>query len=491
MLTLFAKNSVRHADRPAFRDAGQLVTWQEAERRIRQVLALWQRAGERSGQRVALFLEQNVDSVLILLAALGKGDQIALLDPRMSAAEWERTEQALQPEQVLGSAAVLNRLSVTDLGRSVADTLAEAQNEEPSAGAAEAEGRGSLLFLTSGSTGQPKFVERFVPALRAEGRSYVQTLDLTERDVFYAGLPLFHSYAFGCALLAALECGGCLVIPPMFYPPKVVQWIRRYDVTFLPLVPSLVRLLVDSLDEPVALPSLRYAMVGTGQTTPELAAKFQEKLGLSLSGNYGSSETGGLVSRLESMEQAQGATGRAMSGVKLLIADEAGQPVPTGVTGQVLVETAGLFSGYLGMSAPTASAAGGWWKMGDLGYLDEEGRLHVTGRISNVLQRNGKKISAEYLESALLRHEGILEAAVVGVRSGEAQDDRIYAVVVQAPGATLDAPAVRMHCFETAGRHASPDEVIFVEELPRSANGKLLRGELLAAVRSLSGGALS
>lgn len=490
MRALLASNSNRYPDALAFRDVTNQVTWREANDRIQRVVGHWQSAGERSGQRVALFLEQHVDAILTLLAALCAGDQIALLDPRMSEAEWQRVEQALQPDKVLGSTAVFNRLSLADRGQTFSQTMEEAHAGDLLTAPKEAERVGSLLFLTSGSTGQPKFVERFVPALRSEGISYVKTLGLTERDVFFGGLPLFHSYAFGCVLLAALECGGCVVVPSLFYAPKAVRWIQQHRVTFLPLVPSLVRSMVDAFQEPTPCPSLRYVMVGTGQTSPELAAEFQRLFGIELSGNYGSTETGGLISRLQSMEQEKGATGRAMIGTEVLVADESGQPVPAGTTGQILIKTEALFSGYLGQAAPTASELDGWWKIGDLGHQDDEGRLFVTGRLSNVLQRNGKKISAEHLESALLQLNGIVEAAVVGERNADTQEDVLIAVVVTATDAELDATTVRMHCFETAGRYAAPDEVVFVKELPRSANGKLLRSEVLNRVRLESGGAL-
>lgn len=105
---------------------------------------------------------------------------------------------------------------------------------------------------------------------------------------------------------------------------------------------------------------------------------------------------------------------------------EQGEPLPPGVPGQIMVRTPALFAGHLGLSAPTL-ASDGWWPMGDRGYLDTEGNLYVTGRLSNLLQRNGKKISPEAVEAVLQEMPGVAEAVVVGRRDPDIGDDRIYA----------------------------------------------------------------
>jgi acyl-coenzyme A synthetase/AMP-(fatty) acid ligase len=480
LTALLAVHSQSNGDRAALHDGRHLVTWQTVAQQVEALAADPAGLGAKPGQRIALFLEHDAGSVVVLLAALGAGHRVALLDPALPVAQWQAARAVFAPQLVIGSPVSLVRLG-EESGRPPQQLIQEAtERASPSRRLTAADG--SVLQLTSGSLGEPRFVERSVPALLAEGQTYRETLDLAADDVFLSSVPLFHSYGCGCVLWAALASGGSIVLLRLFYPPRVATLITRHRVTFMPLVPAQVPLMLKMLPAAITWPSLRYAMVGTGGVSLSLAHAFSSRFTIGLSGNYGSTETGAIVARPQPMTVENDSLGRAMAGVRLAILDERGSPLPAGVAGQVAVQTAALFRGYLGQGPPPL--CDGWWLMGDLGRLDEEGNLTLLGRMDNVLQRNGKKISAEALELILASMPLVREVAVIGRRKPDVDDDQIVAIVVPREGMTRDAVAVRLHCLHTIGPHAVPDRVEFVSALPRSTTGKILRHEFRTAIEA-------
>ncbi|MGZ4710859.1 MAG: class I adenylate-forming enzyme family protein, partial [Acidimicrobiales bacterium] len=182
------------------------------------------------------------------------------------------------------------------------------------------------------------------------------------------------------------------------------------------------------------------------------------------------------------LSRRPGSAGIPLPPTEIRIADDAGEPVPTGEVGEVLIGVGEDHREYYGDPEATARTwSGPWLRSGDLGRIDEDGYLYIVGRAKDVVIRGGNNISAGEVENALYEHEGVLEAAVVGIPHDVLGED-VGAFVVARPGHQLDADELRASCAERLADYKVPRSIWFLDELPRNANGKVVKGELRAAV---------
>ena len=249
------------------------------------------------------------------------------------------------------------------------------------------------------------------------------------------------------------------------------------------LVPAMVQLLV--ADERLAgadLSSITLLSIGSAPLPPNLHQAMAERLpGATVTNNYSMTEAGTAFTYLPPGEVARrpGSVGMPLPPTEIRIADADGAPVPTGDVGEVLIKVGEHHREYY--RDPQATAAtwtGPWLRSGDLGRLDADGYLYIVGRAKDVVIRGGNNISATEVEHALYEHDGVLEAAVIGIPHDVLGED-VAAFVVPRPGAHLDADELRRFCAERLADYKVPRAVWFVAELPRNANGKVVKRELV------------
>jgi len=369
---------------------------------------------------------------------------------------------------------------------------------EPAAAAAVAEADAASLCYTSGTTGRPKGVlysHRSI-VLHALMLLAADTFAISERDVVMPIVPMFHVNAWGLPYAAAMA-GADLVLPgPRMSPDALASQLTRHRVTFTAAVPAIWRGL-EPLLPGLDLSSLRMTVSGGSALPVSLAQAYAESADVVLSSSWGMTETSPLVTCARLVRAHDGldaaarrevlcSAGRPAPLTELRIVDEAGRSVAhDGVApGEVQVSGPTIASGYFGAGAGEASLTGdGWLRTGDIATIDESGFLRIVDRTKDLVKSGGEWISSVTLENEIMAHPDVLEAAVVAVpdhRWGE----RPLACVVVAPGRTLDADGLRAHL---AGRVASwwvPDEVRFVDEIPKTATGKFAK---VALRRSLAG----
>ncbi|MFF2908918.1 class I adenylate-forming enzyme family protein [Paenibacillus sp. NPDC057934] len=466
----------------ALRDATSTLTWGELVLRLNSIVEWWNKEDNiMNSKNIYIFLENDVDSILCLLSALIMGKNVALIDPNISAAKWEEIFSETDFQLILGSAQVIQCLGLEDYALTVQQIVTNRETAVQSFNRYFND-EGSVFFLTSGSTGKHKLVQRKVSSLLSEGKSYGETLNLTEHDAYLAALPLHHAFACGCALFGSIFNGGTLVLSSLFFPRAILKWIYEYKITVLPLIPSLVKLMTASYTKPLKVEHLRYALIGTGQISTSLAELFYSLYGVRLSGNYGSSETGGIAMRLPEVHPYLNLVGQAMSGVDIIIEDDNGLAVPYNIEGNVTVRTSSLFCGYVGENQDVQlPAKHERWSTGDIGHLTEDGMLYISGRKSNLLQRNGKKINPVVIENALLCMPNIAEAVVIGLDKKETYDDLITAVIVpKVP--VLNEAQIRGYCLQQLEAYMTPEKVVFVSQIPRTVTGKVDRVSLIESL---------
>ena len=343
-------------------------------------------------------------------------------------------------------------------------------------------GDDALILYTSGSSARPKAVRLQHFAVIENGFNIGERMGLSPDDRVLLAPPLFWAYGACNALPATLSHGATLVLQPRFDPGEWIGLVERHRCTAAYTLPSITGAVLRHPDfrrERVA--SLRTGlMIGS----PEEVRIAAEELGAAQICNiYGSTEIYGnccvtpcgwpLARRMQSQ-------GPPLPGVKLRILDpENGGELPAGETGAL--EVAGYVTpGYSGASAEhnaTAFTADGYFRTGDLGFVDDEGCFHFVARGADIIKRAGINVSPAEVETLLLQHPDVAQAAVVGAAAGE-MGEAIVAFVVAKPGKEIDGEALRAHCRALASSYKVPDRIEFRPALPVTETGKLFRRAL-------------
>jgi crotonobetaine/carnitine-CoA ligase len=341
------------------------------------------------------------------------------------------------------------------------------------------------VTFTSGTTGLPKgCMIDHVWALRATDLA-LRIHPYTAQDHIFYPVKFFYMDA-ALALFRALGCGGAFVAARRFSVSRFWKVIRGCDVTIVSTIASMPTFLLKgapNADE--RRHQVRFAI--QAQIVPELHERMNSRWGFPWLENYGMTEAG-LIARVP-LELADELCGTGSAGppapeVAVRIADEKGDALPTGDPGEILVKQPGMFRGYLGLPDATAELMhDGWIRTGDLGVVDSNGFVSVVGRKKDVIRRSGENVSCREVESVLTLHEGILDAAVVGVRDFE-RGEEVKAFILLADGVTaadLPPDEIVHFCETRLAPHKVPRYIQYVAEFSRTPSMRvrkeLLRGE--------------
>lgn len=345
-----------------------------------------------------------------------------------------------------------------------------------------------LLPFTSGSTARAKGVMLTWAALRAEIRVDAEGFRLTAADRVLVTASLDGSCAFVDMAMSTLFIGGRVVQRP-FDPDAILDLVERERITMWGGGPTQVRAVVEAQRaRPRDLGSLRLVWVGGDRASEALRAHALEVLGRPIIDHYGITEVGLCIAQTPALARAApGSCGVPWPGVEVrLVGDdgrELGPDAGPGALGEFWFRAVTAMSGYWRDPGETSlRLREGWYRSGDLGRIDAEGRYWFVARRSDTLKRDGLKISALEVESALERHPGVLEAGVIGVPDGDlGEKPRAYVTPrPRAPvdGAAVDAAALDRFLCDHLGDHWRPKEYVFVAELPRTPAGKVDRRRL-------------
>jgi fatty-acyl-CoA synthase len=347
----------------------------------------------------------------------------------------------------------------------------------------------ALILYTSGSSARPKAVRLRHNGVIENGRNIGERMGLGPDDRVLLAPPLFWSYGAANALPATLTHGATLVLQGRFEAGEWIGLIERHRCTAVYTLPSMTGAVLRHAEfRPERVKSLRTGlMIGS----PEEVRIAAEELGAAQICNiYGATETYGncCVTPCDwPLERRMEGQGPPLPGMRLRIVDpETVRALPPGEAGAV--EVAGhVTPGYSGASAELNASvftADGYFRTGDVGFLDEAGSFHFVGRDTDMIKRAGINVSPAEVESVLLQHPAVAQAAVVGVASGE-RGEVIVAFVVPAPGASADADTLQAHCRALASSYKVPDRIEICAELPATETGKLLRRALKERAQAL------
>lgn len=423
-------------------------------------------------RELAFALARSKARVLFLLDRFrGRrpGAEVAALEPQL-----EHLEHTIRLEEL---AARLDALEI--------DEPAIELRRPPPAALAQ-------LLFTSGTSGTPKGVLHRQETLTRAVRLEIEHLGLTGRDRIYVPSPLAHQTGFLYGMWLALTLGVVQVLEEQWEPRRALDGMREWKASFVQAATPFLLDLVQAVENGAAPPESLRIVVPTGAAVPRaLARRAVETLRTAVCGAFGTTEgcLATLASPQDPPEQTWGSDGRPLPSIRIRVCDEAGRELPPGVEGHFEIGSPTMFAGYLDDPAATAAAytPDGWYRTGDLAVIDAAGYLRVTGRLKDVINRGGEKIPVADIEQLLYQHEAVREAAIVAMpdpRLGE----RACAFVAPRAGRALDLAALRRFLDERrVAKQYWPERLELLDELPKTASGKIQKYVLRERARLLCG----
>ena len=338
------------------------------------------------------------------------------------------------------------------------------------------------IIYTSGTTGQPKGVVLRHANLIANSRSIISYLELTDKDRVMAVLPFFYSYG-NSLLLTHILVGGSLVVNQSFlYPNVILKQMVEFEVTGFSGVPSTYALLLNrSAIDSFKFPDLRYITQAGAAMSPSLALRLGKVFpGVRIYIMYGQTEASARLAFLEpdKLQQKPDAIGKAIPGVQLRLLDAEGEPVAPGETGEIVARGDNIMAGYWQRPEETAAVlkTEGLWT-GDLARQDSDGFFYIVSRKSDIIKSGSHRIGPKEIEDVLAEHPAVHEIAVIGVED-EILDERICACVVLINSAECSAKDLARHCRRELPAYKVPQQFVFLDNLPKTATGKIKKSEL-------------
>jgi acyl-CoA synthetase (AMP-forming)/AMP-acid ligase II len=340
----------------------------------------------------------------------------------------------------------------------------------------------AAILHTSGTTGAPKRAPRSHRALLRGARAASRRTGLTPDDVLLLTAGLHNISGLGNLLNALLSGGSCIAAPGLD-PATFGRWLEKERPTWTFLTPTHLRLLTDAAEgrEPIAgeRSRLRLVRAGTQPLPRATRQRAEQMLGATILDNYGMSEAHSIAASGPGVEdRREGSPGRPLD-ISVRVLGDRDEELPIGGVGEIVVRGPTVMAGYLDDPEATAAAftPDGWFRTGDVGYLDDDGFLFITGREKEQINRGGVQISPAEIDGILLEHPAVAEAAAFAVPD-ERLGEEVVAAVVAREGMDVTARELRRFLFDRLSLSRAPRRIWFVERLPRTATGKVQRAML-------------
>ncbi|GGS42628.1 fatty-acyl-CoA synthase [Actinokineospora fastidiosa] len=459
------------------------LTFHELDTRSNALARALQQRGVTDKSVVALLARDHRGAVETMLAAGKIGARLLLMNtgfarPQLiDVAEREGVTVFVHDEEFadLAEAVSVPRfLSWGEGGTTLEQLIAEA-DDKPLPAPAEP---GGMVLLTSGTTGTPKGAPRQVRSPLAAAQ-FLDRVPLRAGECTVLGAPLFHATGLSQFILS-FALGSCVVLRRKFDPETMLADIAANRATAVVLVPTMLQRVLDLGPEVLAkydTSSLRILFTAGSALSPELGNRATKAFGDVIHNLYGSTEVAvATVATPEDWKAAPGTVGKPPVGCRVVLYDNDGKPISEPhVTGRVFVGSGLSFAGYT--DGRTKDMIDGLLSSGDIGHFDAEGRLFIDGRDDDMIVSGGENVFPAEIENLLVEYPGVVEAAVLGV-TDEQFGQRLKAYVVVDNPATVTADDLREHVKANLARFKVPRDVVFLDELPRNATGKLMRKQL-------------
>lgn len=347
----------------------------------------------------------------------------------------------------------------------------------------------AVILYTSGTQGRPKGVCLTIDNVYNNARAAIEAAELGQDEVLLSVLPQFHSFGLTAMTIVPLLLGATVHYLPRFSPVAVVETIAERKITVFMAVASMYAALLGMKSAPPnAFQSLRLAISGGEALPPNVFAGFRERFGVTICEGYGLTEASPIVSLNNPESNRPGSVGRALPGIEVYAADVQGRPLSAGETGELLIRGHCVMRGYHNQPDATAAAIrAGVLASGDVGHVDADGYIHITGRAKEMIIVGGENVYPREIENVMLQHPAVAEAAVIGVRDALRGEQPVAFVILRA-GATATDLELRAFCKDRLAGYKVPRNVQIAEDLPRGPTGKILKRALLKELKSPDSG---
>jgi acyl-CoA synthetase (AMP-forming)/AMP-acid ligase II len=340
----------------------------------------------------------------------------------------------------------------------------------------------ALMLHTSGTTSRPKLVALTHAHLLASARNIAASLELSAEDRCLNVMPLFHIHGLVGAVLSSLSAGGSVACSPGFDAEQFFNWIQELRPTWYTAVPAMHEQILSaarSHAQVLRKRPLRFVRSSSAPLRPQLMRDLEDAVHAPVVEAYGMTEAAHQIASnpLPPRERKPGSVGLP-TGTDIAVTDGLGLPAATGQTGEIVIRGASVISAYAkDPETGQSSFQDGWFKTGDQGYLDSDGYLFITGRLKEVVNRGGEKISLREIDEALLEHPHVSQAAAFALPH-PSLGEHIAAAVVSRDDVRLTPEELRDYLGARLADFKLPSRIWIVDEIPKTATGKIQRAEL-------------
>jgi len=493
-------------------DRETAISYSQLDALVRSAMVQLSGLGLRRGATVALVSDNTVEFVVGLLAVASSGARVAPLNPALTSAELSKRLSELSAYAVLAPKHLASKLefagviagstarwimSIEGSGSDYDVRIENTGRQSPAPGvtadtSAPIDGGDvALLMFTAGTTSAPKLVPLTHSNVAASICGIVSGYDLSPQDATLIVMPLFHGHGLVAGLLSTLASGGGAYLPSTGGFSAHLFWgdVVRLGVTWYTAVPTIHRILVNraSKDYPISAPTkLRFIRSCSAPLDEELAAAITATFRAPLISAYGMTEASHQVSSNPLPVRGPNKTSSVglPTGVEIRIVADDGRDVATDSVGEILLRGATVTSGYLdNPRANSMSFVDGWFRSGDLGSQDADGYLFVRGRLKEIINRGGEKISPGDIDEVLLSHPKVLDAESFG-ESDAIYGESVQAAVILRPGMEATEGELRDYCRTKLSAFEVPERIYLVADFPRTPKGSTDRRALAAQFRS-------
>jgi amino acid adenylation domain-containing protein len=496
LIDLVTSAAREHGNRPALLAPGRLaLDYAGLLDLVRSTSGVLAGAGIAPGQRVAVVTANGPEAASAFLA-IAACAACAPLNPSYREEEFRFYLSDLRPSALIveegldcpaGAVAIHQGIPVISLRRRQ-DAPAgwfELSSSGPVTNPTFAkEENVSLVLHTSGTTSRPKVVPLTSRNLCRSAHNIAGTLALSADDRCLNVMPLFHIHGLAAAVLASLSCGASVVCAPGFVAPRFFEWMDAFRPTWYTAVPTMHQsILQRSLRHAdiIERAPLRFIRSSSAPLPPQAMRDLESVFGVPVIEAYGMTEAAHQMASnpLPPAARKPGSVGRA-AGPEVAVMDDAGNLLPAGTIGEVVIQGENVTRGYDdNPQANTAAFTNGWFRTGDQGRFDEEGYLFLTGRLKEIINRGGEKISPREVDEVLMDHPMVAQALAFAIPDPKLGEE-VAAAVVLRDGASLDEAALQYFAQQRLSDFKIPRHIVFLKEIPKGATGKLQRIGLAA-----------
>ncbi len=474
----------------ALEDGSAALTYRQLHERVDRLAARLVRKGIRQGDVVSALLPNGCDCIVAVLAVARAGATFCPLNPRFTARELARIFRVAKPRAVLVDGNRHHALAdplllVLCPEELLVEVDAAEEGVSPTAAFPSVDPADffSLMF-TSGTTGEPKGALATHSARVTWISSGIIEYGVTRDDLYLSAMPLVHSAGLTLALIH-LEAGARVHVMPRFDANAFLRLVSEKKITSALAVPTMLAMLLTEVDgSPTKydLSSLRRLITCGAPLSQATKSAVLRRLSPQLYDFYGSTESNSMtVLRPSDQVRKAHSVGKPFAGVEIRISGSTGEELPSRQVGEIWSFNPSTMSRYL--DAPDATAAafsGRWYRTGDLGYLDDDGYLHLVGRAQEMIISGGMNIYPSEIENVLMEHPDVLDCAVVGM-ADETWGQLVKAYIAPRGEGRPTLGEVQAHCKQQLADFKKPRQIEIVTEIPRNAGGKVVKSALTNA----------